>query len=185
SQSERAIILVPNSAAGYEAKADYLTNIARKYSEAISVVDEGLAVNPNLPYLYTDRSIANISLRQYEQGKSDILQAMRFSPRDPSLGIFHWLLGAAEFGLGHLEASAEECNEAIELGVRLIQPYVCVSAAYAAQDKIFEAKATLEEARQAIPSLTDIYFTIKFLHNHYFNTPGFFEALSKAGVPYQ
>jgi len=185
SQAERAITLAPNSAASYLAKAEYLTTLAGKYTEAISVVDEGLAVNPNLPDLYKDRSLANINLRQYEQAKSDILWAMRFSPRDPSLGIFHWLLGTAEFGLGHLEASAEECNKAIDLGSRLFQTYVCVAAAYAAQDKILEAKATLEEARRADPSLTDTYFTIKFLHNHYFNIPGFYEALSKAGVPYQ
>ena len=180
SQAERAITLAPDSVSGYLAKAAYLNILTNKFNEAHSIVDEGLAANPNSPALYIWRGIINTNLRQYEQAKSDILQAIRLSPRDPGLGNFHWLLGAAEFGLGHFEASAEENSKAIDLGFRTFHAYVDLAAAYAAQDKILEAKAALEQARQVNPNLT-----IKYVLNHHFKIPGFFEALSKVGVPYE
>jgi len=180
SQAEKAITLAPDSQSGYLAKALYLIIFTSKMNEAISVLDEGLGANPNSPNLYSVRGITNINLRQYGQAKSDILQAMRLSPRDPSVGSWHRFLGDAEFGLGHFEVSAEDYNKALDLGYRQFLTYVGLAAAYAAQDKMLEAKEVLEQARRTNPNLT-----IKYLLNHHSNIPGFFEALSKAGVPYE
>jgi adenylate cyclase len=180
SRAEQAIALAPNSAVGYSAKALYLLNLTGKFNEAVSILDQGLAANPNSPYLYRNRGSANISLQHYEQAKSDILQGIRLSPRDPDLGSFYWLLGMAEFGLEHFEAAAEEENKALRLGYHPFQVYVSLAAAEAAQGRTSEAKAALEQARQIHPNLT-----IKYLLYHHFNIPGFYEALGKAGVPYE
>ena len=161
------------------AKADNLI-FTGKNNEALRVADEGLAINQNSVGLYVARSSANMGLRQYEQAKSDIQRAMRLSPRDPGIGFFHEILGLAEFGLGHFDASVEEFGKAIDADRRQFRTYLGLAAAYAVQDKTLKAKAALEQARQANPNLT-----IKYLIRHMQNTPGFFEALSKVGVPYE
>jgi adenylate cyclase len=180
SRAEKAIALAPNSSSGYSAKALYLLNFTGKYNEAVSDLDQGLAVNPNSPYLYANRGNANLHLRHCEQAKSDIVQGIRLSPRDPQLGYFYWMLGMAEFCLGDFVAAEEEENKALDLGYRLFQVYVSLASAKAAQGKTLEAKDVLERARQINPNLT-----IKYLIYHHFNVPGFFEALGKVGVPYE
>jgi adenylate cyclase len=178
-EAERAINLA-NSLLAYHAKAMYLTFFERRADEALRVANEGLAINPNFVGLYFSRQFAEMGLRQYEQAKSDVQQAMRLSPRDPGLGVAHQQLGFAEFGLGHFDASAEEFAKAIDTGWRPFHTYVGLAAAYAAQDRKLEAKAALEQARQVNPNLT-----IKYMVARFNNIPGFFEALSKVGVPYE
>jgi tetratricopeptide (TPR) repeat protein len=172
--------LAPNSAIGYIAKADNLLFFSGKNNEALRVAAEGLAINPNSVGLHVSRSFANMNLRQYEHVKTDIQQAMRLSPRDSGMGPFHEILAFAEFGLGNFDASVEEFGKAIDAGRRQFRTYVGLAAAYATQDKTLEANAALEKARQINSNLT-----IKYLVSHTYNIPGFFEALSKAGVPYE
>ena len=179
-EADRAIALAPDNLMAYHAKALYLSNIAFKPNEAIRLADEGLAINPNSVGLHMSRQFAELNLHQYEQAKSDVQEAMRLSPRDPGIGVFHQQLGYAEFGLGHFDVSAEEFGKAIDAGWRPLQAYVGLAAAYAIQDKPLEAKAALEQARQVNPNLT-----IKYLVKHVHNIPGLFEALGKVGVPYE
>jgi tetratricopeptide (TPR) repeat protein len=111
---------------------------------AIQVADDGLAINPNSNQLYGARSSAEVSLGRFEEAKSDALQSIRLSPRDPQVGLRYVTLGDAEVGLGHLDAAVEEYEKAIDIGYR--NRVVNLAGVYALQGRMDEAHSVLSEA---------------------------------------
>jgi adenylate cyclase len=175
--ADRAINLAPDNPGVYFAKAQYL-GLSRRPSEALDAADAGLAIDPNAVGLLIARAIAENSLGRYEQARADMERAMRLSPRDPYVGIFHIDLGEAEIGLGHFDAAIEEFRKAIDSGERPFYAYTNLAAAYAHAGRMDEAKAALVEARRLNPAIT-----IKWLKEHTPNLPASFDGLRKAGLP--
>ena len=120
----------------------------------LGAADAGLAINPNYATLYAARGTAEISLGRFEQAKSDLRQAMRLSPRDPSMSLWQLQLGDVEIGAGHAKASIDEYQKAFDAGYRSFYIYANLAAAYALEGKMDEAKSALAEARRLNPSLT-------------------------------
>jgi tetratricopeptide (TPR) repeat protein len=164
-------------AAVYWAKSDYLS-LSRRADEALRTADTGLAINPNYAALYGVRSNAKSSLGRFEQAKFDAQQAMRLSPRDPLIGLFHVQLGDSELGLGHFDAAIDEYRNATDSGYRPFFAYSNLAAAYALEGKMDEAKAALAEARRLNPKIT-----VKWMIAHTPNLPPVFDGLRKAGLP--
>jgi tetratricopeptide (TPR) repeat protein len=160
-RANRAVSLSRDNVRGYYVKGLYLSN-SRRPDEALGVVDAGLALNPNFATLLVPRAVAENSLGRYEQARTDAQLAMRLSPRDPSLGSLHLIMGASEFGLGHLEAAIDQFHQAIDTGFGAYFIYSNLSAAYAQAGKMDEAKAAMAEARRLNPKLT----SIKWLMEH-------------------
>jgi adenylate cyclase len=176
-QADRAIALAPDTMAAYWAKSIQLF-FSHRFDEALRTTDAGLAINPNYAALYAPRSLANASLGRFEQAKSDAQQAMRLSPRDPLIGLFHVHLGSAELGLGHFDAAIDQYHNATDAGYRPFFVYANLAAAYALEGKMDEAKIALAEARRLNPKLT-----VKRLQSVAPNIPAIFEGLRKAGLP--
>jgi adenylate cyclase len=152
-QADRAISLDPENVGAYWVKSFYL-NGSHRSDEAFRAADEGLAINSNYAPLYNARGWSNMSLGRLEQAKSDILQAMRLSPRDPTMGLSRTMLADAEMGLGHFDAAIEQVRRAIDAGYRSSYPYETLAAAYALAGKADDAKAALAEALRFSPNLT-------------------------------
>ena len=146
-QADRAIALAPDNMRAYAAKSFYLANTGRA-NEALRAADFGLAIDPNNAPLLDARTLAEIVLGRFEQAKSDALQAMRSSPRDPETPNRLINLGMAELGLGHFDAAIAEFQKAIDAGAHYFIPYVNLAAAYALEGKADEAKTALAEARR-------------------------------------
>jgi adenylate cyclase len=175
--ANRAIALDPGNVRAYFAKASYL-NSTHRPSEGLGVADAGLAINPNFALLYVPRAVAEISLGRFEQAKADIERAMRLSPRDPYIGLFHVMTGRAEFGLGHLDAAIDEIHQAIDSNYRTYFVYTYLAAACAQAGKMDEAKTALAEARRLNPKLT-----VKWMIEHTSSTPATLDGVCKAGLP--
>jgi adenylate cyclase len=175
--ADRAIALAPENMRAYWAKSVYLVR-SRRADESLRTTDAGLAINPSYASLYSMRSTAKSSLGQFEQAKSDAQQAIRLSPRDPLVGLFHVQLGDAELGLGHFDAAIGEYRNAPDAGYRPFFAYTNLAAAYALQGKMDEAKTALAEARRLNPKLT-----VKWMIAQTPNLPPVLEGLRKAGLP--
>jgi adenylate cyclase len=177
-QANRALAYDPNNSNAFYAKASYLA-LSRRPSEAVGVTDAGLAVNPNDVTLYTPRATAENALGQYERAKADVERAIRLSPRDIDVGIWHVIVGDAEINLGHFDAAIAAYREALGLGwQQAFFVHTNLAAAYAQAGKMDEAKAELTEARQLNPEIT-----IKWMKEHTPNLPAVFDGLRKAGLP--
>jgi tetratricopeptide (TPR) repeat protein len=177
-QANRAIALDPDSVRAYFVKASYLSTTRRRASEALGAADAGLAINPNFVLLLSPRAGAEISLGRFDQAKADAERAMRLSPRDPYIGLFHNLTGGAELNLGHFNAAVDGYREAIDSGFRTYFVYAGLSAAYAQAGKMDEAKTAVAEARRLNPKLT-----VKWLTEHFADLPALLDGLRKAGLP--
>jgi TolB-like protein/class 3 adenylate cyclase/Flp pilus assembly protein TadD len=177
-QADRAIALAPETLWAYYVKCVYLY-YSQRADAAVSAADAGLAINPNSGSLLAVRGNAELFSGRYQQAKSDILQAMRLSPREPLKAIGHKYLGDSELGLGQFDAAIDEYHKSIDLGFRTAWPYASLTAAYALPGKMEEARSALAEARRLEPKLS-----IKWLvANHAPNLPPLFEGLRKAGLP--
>jgi tetratricopeptide (TPR) repeat protein len=177
-QADRAIALAPDTMRAYLAKSGHLSSSRRRFDESLRTADAGLAINPNYAPLYSPRSVSKSALGQFEQAKSDAQQAMRLSPRDPMIGMFHMNSGDAELGLGHFDAAIDEYHNATESGFRPFFVYADLAAAYALEGKMDEAKTALAEARRLNPKLT-----VKLLQSFAPNIPALFDGLRKAELP--
>jgi adenylate cyclase len=149
---DRAIALAPDNLVAYWVKSFYLSRLHP--SEALAAANAGLAINPNYAELYGGRTVAELNLSRFEQAKSDAQRAMRLSPRDPRIGVWHVLLAGAEFGQGHYDASIDEDHKALDAGFRVPATYFGPAAALALEGKMEEAKTALAEARRLYPNLT-------------------------------
>ena len=176
-QADRSIALARDNVDAYTVKGLYFA-ISLRPNDGLRIANAGLAIDPNSAYLYAIRGNAETYLRQFEQARSDLEQAMRLSPRDPIIGFWHNLMAGAELGLGHFDAASEEANKAIDAGWRSFYSYQNLALAHALKGDIDQAKAPLAEARRLNPK-----FSVKWLvGNEPFLQPAF-DALRKAGLP--
>jgi adenylate cyclase len=177
-QADRAIALNADNVGAYFTKAQYLGLVSHQYSESLSATDAGLAVNPNFAQLYIPRTVAENSLGRFEEAKADAERAMRLSPRDPLIGLFHVDGGDTEISLGHFDAAIDAYRKAIDAGFRPFFAYTNLAAAYAHAGRMDEAKVALAEARRLNPAIT-----VNWMKEHTPNLPAVFEGLRKAGLP--
>jgi adenylate cyclase len=175
--ADRALALDRENILAYLAKATYLYASSR-LRDARRIVDQGLARDPNSALLFALRSIIGTYLGQFEQAKSDILTAMRLSPRDPSLSQWCNWLADAELGLGHLDAAIEASSKAIDGGYRPFYSYLNLAAAHALKGDTEEAKEALAQARQIYPKLS-----VKWLSERKPILQPAYDSLRKAGLP--
>jgi adenylate cyclase len=150
-QADRSIALARDNMHAYSAKSSYLTFSLRP-NDGLRVANAGLVINPNYAPLYATRGDAETYLRQFEQARSDVEQAMRLSPRDPRIGLWHNLMAGAELGLGHFDAAIDEANKAIDAGWRSFYSYQNLAAALALKGDIDQAKAPSPKLAASIPS---------------------------------
>jgi adenylate cyclase len=178
-QADRAIALAADNLLAYYVKSLYLQNSHRP-TEGLGAANAGLAIDPNSALLYAARSNAEMWLGHIEQAKSDAQQAMRLSPRDPSIGYWLVLVGGAELIHGHYDASIDEYHKALDAGFRTYITYSRLAAALALEGKMDEATTALAEARRLNPNLT-VKWTIE--HSPNVVLPHLLEGLRKAGLP--
>ena len=178
-QLDRAIALAPQNLWAYEVKSEHLA-LSQRPREALSAADAGLAINSNSAHLHKTRGIAENYLGRFEQAKSDLMQAIRLSPRDPDIDWWYSNLGGAELGLGNLDATVDQAQKAISAGDRTPAPYLELTAAYALSGKMDEAKAALAEARRI-----NLDLTVKWMIERWPDTPAMIDGLRKAGLPEQ
>jgi adenylate cyclase len=176
--TDQAIAIAPDTLWAYVVKGVYL-QYSHRADEAVDAADAGLAINSNFVHLWSMRGDANVFGGHFEQAKSDILQALRFSPRDPRSGTWTMFLCDAELGLGHLDAAIEDCHKSIDIG-GAPAAYFSLVAASALAGKTDETKIALTDSRRIFPKLT-----VKWLTDQVWVPPisNLYDGLRKAGLP--
>jgi adenylate cyclase len=175
-QADRAIALAPDYDVPFWVKAFYFGD-SHRFGEAVGAADAGLAVNPNNPYFYHARAIAEIALGRFDEAKSDLQQAIRLTPREPVITPFHTELGDIEIGAGRPEPAIVEYRKSLDAGDHTYWNYVNIAASYALLGKMDDAKPFVAETLRLNPS-----FTIKWFRGHVpYDLPTRDEGLRKAG----
>jgi adenylate cyclase len=176
--ADRALAVDPGNGMAAYAKGLYLT-ITGRFAEAKPVVEAALPHNPNLAPLYAALAVVHTAEGAYDKAKSDIEQAMRLSPRDPQLGLWEFINGRADLGLGRYAQAIDEEHRAIGDNFKTYFPHEVLAAAYALSGQDKEARAELAEAIHLNPHMTSIKSVIP-LHRQ---IPALVDGLRKAGLP--
>ncbi|HEY3622466.1 MAG TPA: adenylate/guanylate cyclase domain-containing protein [Roseiarcus sp.] len=186
-RADQALLLDPNQARAHFTKALLIMfkarpNDAASANEIIAEAEESLRADPSFPWGYWPMAVGEMLLGHYEQSISDLQQAMRISPRDANIGMWHMEMGRALLALTRYDAAIQEGLKAIDSGYRTAQSYASLAACYAAADRAPEARAALAEAMKLNPKLSVAWF---HAHIPYFidSAPGMREGLRKAGLP--
>jgi adenylate cyclase len=186
-QANQALLLDPDQATAHYTKARLIIfrakpNDAASANEIIAEAEASLRADPSFARAYWAMANGEMLLGRYEQGMSNLKQAMRISPRDSSIGVWHMDMGRDLLALRRYDAAVQEGLKAIDSGFRQATAYAALAAFYAAANKAPEAKAALGEAMKLNPKLS-----VALLHAHLpgfiDSPPGFRENLIKAGLP--
>jgi adenylate cyclase len=186
-RANQALLLNPEQATAHYTKARLIMNKAKRNdaalaNEVISEAEASLRADPSLARAYQPMAVGEMLLGHYEQAISHLEQAMRISPRDSSIGLWHMEMGRQLLALRRTEAAVQEGLKAIDSGYRTVLGYAALAAFYAAADKAPEAKAALAEAMKLNPKFSVGWLDARspaFIDG----LPGFREALIKAGLP--
>jgi adenylate cyclase len=186
-RANQALLLDPDQANAHYAKARLILfkakpNDAASANQVIAEAEATLRADPSFARAYWPMAVGEILLGHYEQSISDLEQAMRISPRDSNLGVWHTEMGKGLMGLGRYDAAIQEGLVGIDSGVRTVPSYTALAAFYAAADKMPEAKAAVAEAIKLNPKLSVAWFHAR-TPSLIDAPPGFREALIKAGLP--
>jgi adenylate cyclase len=186
-RANQAILLNPDQAVAHLTKALLIMfktkpDDSGSANEIISESEASLRADPSLANAYLTMAIGNEFLGHYEQGMSDLEQAIRISPRDSYIGIWYMQMGLELLARGRYAEAIEKGLKAVDSGYRTVLSYTALAAFYAAADRAPEAKAALAEAMKLNPKLSLAWFRA---HNSAWvdGQPSFREALIKAGLP--
>jgi adenylate cyclase len=186
-RANQALLLNPDQPYAHYVKTDLIVfkakpNDAASANEIIAEAEATLRADPSFARAYLPMAAGEMLLGRNEQAISYLEQAMRISPRDSSLGIWHTNLGRALLALRRYDAAIQEGLKAIDSGYRTAESYACLAAFYAAVNRAPEATAAMAEAIKLNPELSVAWFHV---HIPAFidSVPGMRESLRKAGLP--
>ena len=186
-RTDQALLLDPSQARAHFTKALLIMfkakpNDAASANEIIAEAEASLRANPSFPWGYWPMAVGEMLLGHYEQSISELQQAMKISPRDPNIGIWHMEIGRSLLALTRYDAAIQEGLKAIDSGYRTTQSYASLAAFYAAANRAPEATAAMAEAMKLNPKLSVAWF-----HAHIpafiDSAPGMLEYIRKAGLP--
>jgi len=186
-RANQALLLDPDQATAHYTKARLIIfrakpNDAASANEIISEAEASLRADPSFAGAYWAMANGEMLLGRYEQGMSNLEQAMRISPRDSSIGVWHMDMGRDLLALRRYDAAIQEGLKAIDSGYRQALGYAALAAFYALGDKAPEAKDAMAEAVKLNPKLS--VASLHALQPGFIDSPpGFREALIKAGLP--
>ena len=162
-RTDQALLLDPSQARAHFTKALLImfkarSNDTASANEIIAEAEASLRANPSFPWGYWPMAVGEMLLGHYEQSISELQQAMRISPRDPNIGIWHMEIGRSLLALTRYDAAIQEGLKAIDSGYRTAESYACLAAFYAAANRMPEATAAMAEAMKLNPQLSVAWF---------------------------
>jgi adenylate cyclase len=188
-RANQALLLDPDQPWAHYVKTQLIAfrakpNDATSANEIIAQAEATLRADPSFARAYLAMAFGEELLGRYEQAMSNLEQAMRISPHDPNLGVWHLEMGRALLGLRQYDAAVQEGLKAIDSGYRHALSYAGLAAFYMAANKAPEAKAAMAEAMKLNPKLSVAWYHAHILF--YIDwPPGFRELLIEAGMPEQ
>jgi TolB-like protein/Tfp pilus assembly protein PilF len=157
-----------------------------RWREAMQEYDIAHSLDPNFTPIYNNTANAWSALGEPLKALPQIAEAVRRSPIDPQLGIWHLSRGRADLLLGRWDQAIEANLRARASQGGFINIHLALAAAYAEKGDRAAAKASLDDALALRPGLT-----LAWLKSHAFsNEPGYvrlanatlYDGLRKAGL---
>jgi adenylate cyclase len=140
----KAVALDPNIAQAYYAEG-LLRRAKGQHNGALEAFSRALELNPNLPRALAEKGNELILLGRPADAPPLVEEAIRLSPRDPSLGGFYWIVGRANFFASDYPDAITWLRRAVALRPNDWFNQLYLVSAYALNRQSDEAKRVLQE----------------------------------------
>ncbi len=152
---QKALALDPNLALAHLA-AGFIHKAQGDQRAALAAFSRAIALDPNLALAYVHEADELILLGEPGKAPPLVERAIKLSPRDPSVGIFYWILGRAYFYAGRYRHASEWLAKSVEVRPNLWFNRLYLVSAYELLGERAQAEKTLAEfsRRFAHPAYT-------------------------------
>jgi adenylate cyclase len=189
--ARRALGIDPNLALAHFAYG-FVHRARGQNTAALDSFTEALKLNPNFARGYTQKANELINTGKPQDAPPLVQRAIALSPRDPSLGVFYWNLGRAEFFVGNYREAIPWLRKAVELRPNLWHNWLYLASAHALIGNSTEAAKVLSDFNR-YPAFQAKNVTIAVVRTYEQANPNnnpvvvegrrnFHEGLSKAGM---
>ncbi len=191
---QQALGIAPDLALAHFANG-FIHRARGENAEALESFSEALKLDPNFARAYTQKANELINAGRPGEAPPLVQRAILLSPRDPSLGVFYWNLGRAQFFAGHYSEAIPWLRKAVELRPNLWHDWLYLVSAYALTGNDKEAVKILSDFRN-YPQFRSTNVTLAVVENYEKANPSnnpvvvearrqFHEGLLKAGMAMQ
>jgi len=149
----QALSINPRSAAAYHLKSNILAyttgdDYRGEIVPAIAAAETSLEINPNRPQTLTWLAKLYAKAGLPERTPALVKQAMRLSPRSPSMPGYLYVLGVAQLQMGHHDEAIETFKKSVMMAPSKATAWGGLTAALLAAGRDDEAQAALAKWRE-------------------------------------
>jgi adenylate cyclase len=130
------------------------------YHSALEAYSRAIELDQNFALAYAHKGNALTLIGRPAEAVALVEQALRLNPHDPSIGIFHWILGRAHFFVGDYERAVSWLHRSVQARASLWYNRLYLISAYALLGKREEAVRALAEFNRRFSQPT---YTLAFL----------------------
>jgi TolB-like protein len=149
----KALALAPNHAFARRAMGLLLCETNRA-DRGIEEFDRALAIDQNGPNAHGLKGLAKIYLGRAEETEAHVDEALRLSPRDPSVWLWLSWAGLAKSFLGEHEVAVGRLRKSIDVNGNSSWVYFFLAASLAHLGRLDEARSELEAGLARNPKFT-------------------------------
>jgi adenylate cyclase len=183
--ADRAIALKPTYAKGHLSKGFVWYEQGRMH-QALAAFEHAAALDPNDGVVQSAIAAANLMLGRAEQAPDRLHNAMRRSPRDPELPVWHLYMGVTQMHLRRHAEAVEWLRRSLAQWPRDTFVHIFLTSALALSGREAEAQNQMAELLRLRPGFTLTEFKAlepsddpTFLRQR----EAIYEGLRRAGAP--
>jgi TolB-like protein/Tfp pilus assembly protein PilF len=183
--ASKALALAPNNALAHVTRAMVL-QAAKAPERALRECEVAIGLDRNLADAHALAGAMKIFLGRAEETEGHIVEAMRLSPRDTLLRVFHLYIGAANFYLGQLDRAVDHLRKSVEISPDYEIAYFYLAGALALLDRHVEGAEALVAGQRLSPGFSISRFRTQAIGNnpiYLAQRERLYAGMRKAGVP--
>lgn len=135
----KALLIDPNLALAHFVNG-LILRARGEHHLALEAFDRTIDLNPNFALAYAQKADELIVIGRPGEAQALVEQAIKLSPRDPSLGVCYWFVGRADFYLGRYDQAIPWLRKSVELRPNVWYNRLYLASAYALTGDIDEAQ---------------------------------------------
>ena len=182
---KKALELAPRSAAAHLGYGRVLLAM-RRPERALREVELASLLDRNLAAAHGYLGQIKIALGRAGETRAHAEEAIRLSPQDQLLRLWHFLIGLADVYLGHVASSVESLRKSVEIDPGWGLAQFTLAGALALAGLLAEAAEVCAVARRLAPNFTIAKFTAEAVSDNQVylaQRENLYEGLRLAGVP--
>lgn len=141
-------------------------NVRGEWENMLRLVETLIERYPNDPSGQHLRSTALLYLGRFEESTAAAQRAIRLSPRDTRLGLWHWHVGTSQFILGQYDAATESARRGLAASPKTPLAIPLLAASLARNGQKDEAEKLLRDYLVANPSVDTVSVSALMRSNH-------------------